>query len=245
MVNKKKVSNGMILPAIIIIVLIASVPLLVSIQMATAQVSPAEPSDKIHILKAGAKAYNSAAEFGPITIGEASAKPSGASTVIRVFPTDVLNYNDPTLFNTNGSKLAVTGMNVTLKDQSILSNVIQHNNITYIEDTFRTLNISNPKDNHNGILWYDGSKDYYAFLRPNNLVIFTPDRGEIASAPAAHNVGKWDTIRIVYRASLIDIFLNNVYKIQIKQSPLPPQNVGSQQELPCYSGLFFMVSCKD
>jgi hypothetical protein len=224
--------------AITTIALIGSVPIFLPIQIAEAQASTQQ------ILKAGVKAYNSAAEFGPITIGEASTTRSGGSTVIRVLPIDVLNYNDRNMFATSGSELVMSGMNVTLKGQSILSNTIQQNNITYIDDTFRTLNISNPKDNHNGILWSDGSKEYYAFLRPDHLVVFTPDKGEIASAPAVHNVGKWDTIKVVYRGGLIDVFLNNAHKIQIKQSPVTATNAASNQGLRCYSGLFFNQSCE-
>jgi hypothetical protein len=255
MKNIKLASASIMLLVIISSIPIASFSLLLAVQRAAAQVTTPF-SDKIHILKAGVRAYNSAAEFGPITVGAASTTKSGSSTVIRAIPVDVLHYNDPNSFAPNASKLVTAGMNVTLKNQSLLSNVIQKKGISYIEDTFRTLNISNPKDNHNGILWYDGFKTYYAFLRPDRVVIFTPDKGEIAYAPAAHNIGKWDTLKVVYRDGFIDVFLNNAFKIQIKHSITPtnttsnqikhsitPTNTTSNQESQCYSSLYIPRAC--
>jgi ABC-type transport system involved in multi-copper enzyme maturation permease subunit len=249
MTSTKIVSTTSIMLFLIIIsASIASIPLMISIQTAAAQGVTAPLSNKIQILKAGIKAYNSAAEFGPITIGESSATRSGSTTVIRSVPIDLLHYNDPNSF-ANGSKLVTAGMSVTLKDQSLLSNTIQQNNISYIEDTFRTLNVSNPKDNHNGVLWYDGFKTYYAFLRQNSLGVISLEDGKFSEVPAIHNIGKSDTLKIIYRDGPIDVFLNNMHKINLKQSNIPtnasniPTNAASNQEQMC-SGLFFRSSCE-
>jgi hypothetical protein len=108
---------------------------------------------------------------------------------------------------------------VTLKgNETIWSNTIPLNNTNYIESTFRVTDEYKNNQNHSGIVWNDGNnKEYYAFLRSNRLSVYTPDQGEFQSAPLIENreIGKWFTLKVVYTNNTINIFLDNIPKIQI------------------------------
>jgi hypothetical protein len=250
-----KITTSGILLATVISITVLSVPLLISIQMVAAQKGPSGPLNNFHILKVGIRAYNSGAEFGPIVVGRASIASGG-----YFFSPSVLHYNDPNSFALNGSKLVTTGMNVILKGTTLSSNPLKEKNVNYIEGSFRTLFINNSKDYHNGIAWNDGQKHYYAFLRSTQLVIFTPDRGEISWVPAVHNIGKWDTLKVIYINGVIHVFLNNVQKIQLNATTTTNTKATSNQEVQlnattttntkatsnqeeCSAALTFMIPC--
>jgi hypothetical protein len=103
-------------------------------------------------------------------------------------------------------------------NETIWSNTIPLNNTNYIESTFRVTDEYRNNQNHSGIVWKDGNnKEYYLFLRPDAISIYTPQEGEFLSAPLIENreIGKWFTLKVVYTNNTINIFLDNIPKIQI------------------------------
>ena len=61
-----------------------------------------------------------------------------------------------------------------------------------------------------------GTKEYYLFLRSNLISIYTPEKGEFKSAPIEDlTKGDWYTIKVVFVNDMINVFLNNILKLQI------------------------------
>lgn len=221
--------------------ILAAAPLLFSMSVAEAQAGPFMPGpfmpvSKYAIKRVGIYSYNSAAEFGPVTIGRASivnASSGAAANVLvnEVVPLNLLiNQSDPTSYSfpRTLAQEAREG-NVTLKDATLLSNPIYEQNLNYASASFKTLSISNPRDNHNGIIWQDGFREYHAFLRPDSLTLYTnPNHysprinfslAQIEVAPAVHNIGEWDTLQVVYEDDIIHLLFNGKDVIQFRATP--------------------------
>jgi hypothetical protein len=138
---------------------------------------------------------------------------------IPLLSSSVLNYNNKSsfIFDNSSQLLKIENTTATLKSNKILwSNIIQ-DNVNYLEGRLRVISENDTNSNHAGIVWGDGNKEYYLFLRPNMLTIFTPDEKEIASAPIVREKGQWFTLKVVYMDdnNTINIYLNDVLKIQI------------------------------
>jgi hypothetical protein len=154
--------------------------------------------------------------------------PSSSEGDVALIFQSLDNYNIPLSFNktldfrlfypNSDFQSYSKGLSAILKSRAdVWYSTTTKENPNYIESSSKTIAETNATDSHHGITWYDGFKTYYAFLRPDRVVIFTPDKGEIASAPAVHNIGKWGTLKIVYINGMINLFLDNVLKIQIPQ----------------------------
>jgi hypothetical protein len=129
-------------------------------------------------------------------------------------------YYNKSFFDLDSSQSSkVNEMAASLKgNETIWSNTIPLNNTNYIESTFRVTDGYRNNQNHSGIVWNDGNnKEYYAFLRPDVISIYTPQEGEFKSAPLIENRenGKWFTLKVVYVNGEINVFLNNTLKLQI------------------------------
>ena len=128
----------------------------------------------------------------------------------------VLQYNnksfvlndDPRVLK-NDKTIIINGTNGT----TILSKPIQEN-INYIEATFRVVT-ENGNNNHAGIVWNDGNKEYYAFLRSNMLSIYTHEDQEFVSVPIIRQENTWYTLKIFYSKNFINVFVNDEIKTQL------------------------------
>ena len=128
----------------------------------------------------------------------------------------ILNYNKN--FILDSSQLSkVNERTATLKgDETIWSNTIPLKNTNYIEATFRIIDEYEPNQYHSGIVWNDGYKDYYLFLRSNEISIYTLEKGIFKSAPIEDlTKDEWSTLKVVYVNGMINIFLNTTLKLQI------------------------------
>jgi hypothetical protein len=246
--------------AIAFLVIVALAPLLLSSKMAEAQSSLQKPADKFSITRAGIYAYNNIAEFGPITIGRASIVNTSSADDIQVFSihplglVSMINQSNPISFYipklvSDESILMRNGANVTLEHAILLSNPIYERNTNYIKASFRTLSTINSSDNHNGIMWNDGHREYWAFFLPVGLVLYTnpyfysvpPNSSlvEMKFASAPHSIGKWNTIEVVYVNDVIHLFLDGEDKIQMNATTTTTNS--ANDTIRC--GLSFMMRC--
>jgi hypothetical protein len=109
-------------------------------------------------------------------------------------------------------------------NESYWHNIVQYNftkerDVNYVEAKLRVLG-QNKSDNHAGIVWIDTnnnkSKEYYAFLRPDRLAVYTDDTGEIQTPPdISRQNGKWFTLKIAYMNNTINIFLNDKLEMPV------------------------------
>jgi hypothetical protein len=237
----------------------------ISVNVASAQTDSRGPVN-VNISPVGVQVFNRTSEFGPITIGTASINNTGRTNTIYLSADKILQYRDRNVFPLDLSKLMTGKMNVTLKDhQTFLSNKLQSTKpVNYVGVSIKTISTKNSKDNHAGIIWNMGNKEYYAFLRPNSIHLYIPDKGEVASAPAVHPVGKWDTLRVAYIDGDVHVILNNLDKIayragiiatppttttpssnQLKPSPTNATTTTTTTTTTneCSKGLAFIIPC--
>jgi hypothetical protein len=138
------------------------------------------------------------------------------------------NYNIPLSFNKtldfrlfypNSDFQSVEGLSAILKSiATVWYNTTGKENPNYIESSSKTVAETNANDNHHGIVWYDGFKTYYAFLRQNSLAIISLEDGKTTWVPIENfHIGKWVTLKVVYINGMINLFLDNVLKLQIPQ----------------------------
>jgi hypothetical protein len=233
------------------------------VNVASAQTDSRGPVN-LNISQVGIRVFNSASQFGPITIGMASINNTGPTTnTIYLSADKILQYKDRDVFPANLSKFMTGTMYVTLRDtQTFLSNKLQSTKaLNYAGVSLKTISTNNSKDNHAGIVWKMENKMYYAFLRSDGLHLYTPDKGEVASAPAVHPIGKWDTLRVAYIDGQVHVILNNLDKIVYRPSiPVTPTTTPSSSRLEpsptnattttpttpnneCSSGLAFILPC--
>jgi hypothetical protein len=234
----------------------------ISVNVASAQTDSRGPVN-VNISPVGVQVFNRTSEFGPITIGTASINNTGRTNTIYLSADKILQYRDRNVFPLDLSKLMTGKMNVTLKDhQTFLSNKLQSTKpVNYVGVSIKTISTKNSKDNHAGIIWNMGNKEYYAFLRPNSIHLYIPDKGEVASAPAVHPVGKWDTLRVAYIDGDVHVILNNLDKIAYRAGIIAtpttttpsssrlepnPTNATTPTTIPnneCSKGLAFILPC--
>jgi hypothetical protein len=114
---------------------------------------------------------------------------------------------------------------ITLKgNESYWHNIVKYNftkerDVNYVEAKLRVLE-QNKSDNHAGIVWIDTnnnrSKEYFAFLRPDRLAVYTDDTGEIQTPPdISRQNGKWFTLKMAYMNNTINIFLNDKLEMRV------------------------------
>jgi hypothetical protein len=137
-----------------------------------------------------------------------------------------LSFNktlDFRLFYPNSDFQSVEGPSAILKGNANVSYnstiTAEENHFNYIESSSKTIDETDANDNHHGIVWYDGSKTYYAFLRHDSLAITSFENGKITWVPIEnYPIGKWATLKVVYINGMINLFLDDLLKIQIPQS---------------------------
>lgn len=218
--------------AVVIVLTFSLNQFLTPSRIVEAQLGSPASINQFNIIRVGEAAFNNAAEFGPLIIGRASVVPNASLDVLaaEVLPlTSIINYSSPYpgLPRTFSYENFSSTNNVTLEDARLISGPIYGKDVNYFEASFRpisgamsTLPHLNPP--WNGITWNDGHKNYYAFLRTDQLVLFREDRvlsgvpGEIAWAEAVSNIGEWNTIQVAYVDNVIHIFLNGVPKVQVE-----------------------------
>jgi hypothetical protein len=212
----------------IMVVSLAAMSMLISISENAASAQTGNSSiNGVNISQVGVRTFNNAAEFGPITIGMAFMNGSAGPTLtVQLSPNKILQYKDRNVFPADLSKLMTGNRNLTLKSsQTVLSTKLQSTeNLNYVGVSLKRISTNNSKDNHAGIVWNDGNKEYYAFLRPNALSLYVSDRGEVASVSAVHPLGKWDTIRVANTGGVIHVFLNNIHMILLDNILTSPSN---------------------
>lgn len=103
------------------------------------------------------------------------------------------------------------------------SKPIQHSKerpINYIEAKFRVLDTQNEtKENHAGIIWNDGQKDWYTLLRSHSLSMYNSVDKEFAKNPdtSRHN-GTWYTLKILLLQNGTDVYLDDILKFHIPRA---------------------------
>jgi len=125
----------------------------------------------------------------------------------------LLDYNSKN-FESDASKF-----NEIKKTQLLNGNITQWFNtpsddVFFIEGKIRFID-ELKEDNHGGIVWYDGTKEYYVFLRHNRLAVFNSIDKEFVSVEIDRKKEFWHELRIVYLDETIDIFVDNELKLQI------------------------------
>lgn len=224
-----------------------SILLSISVNVASAQTDSRGP-DNVNISQVGVRVFNKTSEFGPITIGMASINNTGPTKTILLSADKILQYRDRDVFPLDLSKL-MTGTNVTLKNtQTVLSDKLQSTKpVNYVGVSLKPISTNSSIDNHAGIVWNMGNKEYYAFLRPNSIHLYTPDKGEVASAPAVNPVGKWEKLRVAYIDGHIHVILNNLDKIlyrpSITATPRDATTRTTTSTNECSNGLGFIFPC--
>jgi hypothetical protein len=175
-------------------------------------------------------------EFGPIKIAyEGSDLPSP-----QVHNTILLPYNNNTfIFKTTnesraiqkdpqGEKVILLGSNID-KGIPLWSRVIPpEQKINYVETKFRITSENENKSKGNDIRlkWWEGNKEYYILLSKSGLELYQQsinnqsDRKILAENPLVEKTnGKWHTVKIARSNSSINVFVDDVPKIQAA-SPL-------------------------
>jgi len=99
--------------------------------------------------------------------------------------------------------------------------------INYIETKFRITSENENKSNDIRVKWWEGNKEYYILLSKNGLELYQQsinnqsDRKIIAKNPGVEKTNwKWYTVKIARSNSSINVFVDDVPKIQAS-SPLP------------------------
>ena len=156
----------------------------------------------------------------------------------QVHNTILLPYNNNTfVFSTTNESRAIQkdpqGENVILlgtnteKGIPLWSRSIPpEQKINYIESRFRITSENENKTNDIRLKWWEGDKEYYILLSKNGLELYQQsisnqsDRKILAKNPGVEKIdGKWYTVKIARTNSSINIFLDDVPKIQVS-SPL-------------------------
>jgi hypothetical protein len=91
-------------------------------------------------------------------------------------------------------------------------------NVTYIEGSFRLMNVINKTDDrHAGLTWNDGENtNYYVFVRPGpSLVISSSLSGEIGDTILLQNSSDWNKLKIINTKDEVYVYHNNLLKIKI------------------------------
>jgi hypothetical protein len=109
----------------------------------------------------------------------------------------------------NGCSIVTLG-----SDQELFSRPILNGNINYIEGTLAVRG----DQGHAGIRWFDGSQEYYVFLREDKISLWSRSYKEFLSSPFDRKLDTLYTIKILYKDNMINIFLNDSLKMQIPSS---------------------------
>jgi hypothetical protein len=158
----------------------------------------------------------------------------------QVHNTVVLPYNNNTFDfrvtngstaiqkDTQGKNVSLLGSNID-KGIPLWSRVIPpEQKIDYIETKFRITSENENKSKSNDIRlkWWEGNKEYYILLSKSGLELYQQsignhsDRKVIAKNPWVEKIdGKWYTVKIARENSSINVFVDDVPKIQVA-SPL-------------------------
>jgi hypothetical protein len=94
-------------------------------------------------------------------------------------------------------------------------------NVKYIEDKFRVIdeNKNNDTDNHSGIVWFDGHRVWYVFLRDKSIAVYNSIDKEFAkNQNVVREHGIWYTIKIAFMTNAMNIYLDDFLKIHISNN---------------------------
>ncbi len=150
--------------------------------------------------------------------------------IAAVFPTipsiKTLNYDNTTFFMRKAAVIhflappleianntAILNFNNTIF--AVWSKPLQQHNVNFVEDRFRVIYRTNP-DNHAGVVWNDGHKIWYVFLRERGLSIYNSVDKEFArNTKMIVQNGAWNTLAVALLKNGIDIYVDNVLGLQI------------------------------
>jgi hypothetical protein len=121
---------------------------------------------------------------------------------------------------TNNTNTAILYGNST--NQAVIWSKPIQQPINYIEGKFRVVeeNLDSDTDNHAGIVWFDGHKVWYAFLRDRSISIYNSIDKEFAKDNTIiREKGVWYTIKIAFMKNTTDIYLNDELRLQIPKTP--------------------------
>ena len=150
-----------------------------------------------------------------------------------------LNYDNTTFFITeapfihvgNYEPLEIANNTAIMKFNNTIfavwSKPLQQHNINFIEGRFRVIGKTNP-DSHAGIVWNDGHKVWYAFLRDRGLSVYNSVDNEFAGNPkVVVRNGVWDTLAIALLRNAIDVYVNNVLSLKIPYANASSYNISN------------------
>jgi glucose/arabinose dehydrogenase len=131
------------------------------------------------------------------------------------------NLNSDILYNMNTigfNKTSSTNETVTLNGNNTVWSDPLQKNATYIEGSFRLMNVKNKTDDrHAGLTWKDGENTtYYVFVRPGpSLAISSSVSGEIGGTILLQNSSDWNKLKIINTKDDIYVYHNDLLKIKI------------------------------
>jgi hypothetical protein len=152
----------------------------------------------------------------------------GAIAVSSPIPSiKTLNYDNTTFFIKKApfihfgtipleiaNNTAVMNFNNTIF--AVWSRPLQQHNVNFIEVRFRVIDRANTGDSHAGIVWNDGHKIWYAFLRERGLSVYNSVDKEFArNTKLMVQNGSWNTLAIAILKNDIDVYVNNVLGLKI------------------------------
>ena len=132
-----------------------------------------------------------------------------------------------------GESVTLLGTNWDMGIPLWSRNILPEQKINYIETKFRITSENESKSNDIRLKWWEGNKEYYISLSKSGLDLYQQSLGNLSDRKViAKNSGvektnwKWYTVKIARSNSSINVFVDDVPKIQVS-SPLPVAHNGS------------------
>jgi hypothetical protein len=173
-------------------------------------------------------------EFGPINIGNSGPylpSPQIQNIVLlpynnNTFRFTITNESEAIQKGPQGENVTLLGANAEIGIPLWSRSIAPEQKIDYIETKFRITSENESKSNDIRLKWWEGNKEYYISLSKNGLELYQQsinnqsDRKVIAKNPGVEKTNwKWYTVKIARSNSSINVFVDDVPKIQV-QSPL-------------------------
>ena len=145
----------------------------------------------------------------------------------NTFEFRITNESEAIQKGPQGESVTLLGSNSEIGIPLWSRSIPSEQKINYIETKFRITSENESKSNDIRLKWWEGNKEYYISLSKSGLELYQQslsnqsDRKILAKNPGVEKTNwKWYTVKIARSNSSINVFVDDVPKIQAS-SPLP------------------------
>jgi hypothetical protein len=117
------------------------------------------------------------------------------------------------------------------KRSTMWSNILQENEVNYIETKFRPVEKNDSAIRSSGIIWQNHGNEYHISLNHNGLQLFQKSGNlnkEVLLSEDRHVKKErytWYTLKVLTEGNHISIYLDDVPKLQVRTAPLHNANI--------------------